>query len=71
VKKEPGTPTSFTRVKKEPDSFTRVKKEHGAPTPPSLKKACRRCRGLAYQAPNDPVEFTGQRAAERPSFNEV
>jgi hypothetical protein len=41
VKKEPGTPASFMRVKKEPVYFTRVKKEHDAPAPPSSKKAHR------------------------------
>jgi hypothetical protein len=58
VKKEPGTPSSFTRVKKEPISFTRVKKDHGTPVPPPSKKA----RPLAdeaagqldYQAPRRP-----------------
>jgi hypothetical protein len=75
VKKEPGTPASFTRVKKEPCSFTHVKKEHDAPAPPYSKKA--RClaedtaRQLDYQAPDDPEEFPGQRAAERTLFNEV
>jgi hypothetical protein len=75
VKKEPGTPASFTRVKKEPVSFTRVKKEHGAPALPSSKKA-RRLADVAadqldYQAPDDPEEFPGLRAAEVESFNEV
>jgi hypothetical protein len=74
VKKDPGTPTSFTRVK-EPVSFTRVKKEHGAPAPPSLKKARRladkAAHQLDYQAPDDPEEFPGQRAVEVESFNEV
>jgi hypothetical protein len=46
VKKEPGMPASFMRMKKEPISFMRVKKEHGAPAPPSLKKA----HGLADEA---------------------
>jgi hypothetical protein len=75
VKKEPGTPASFTRVKKEPDSFTRLKKEHDAPAPPSSKKARRladeAARQLDYQAPDDPEEFPGLRAAQRESFNEV
>jgi hypothetical protein len=72
VKKEP---CSFTRVKTEPCSFTRVKKEHDALAPPSSEKARRlveyASRQLAYQAPDDPEEFPGQRAAERASFNEV
>jgi hypothetical protein len=75
VKKETGTPASFTRVKKDLGSFTRIKKEHDAPAPPSLKKARRLtedvARQLAYQAPDDPEEFPGPRAAERTSFNEV
>jgi hypothetical protein len=75
VKKEPGTPCSFTRVNKEPGSFTRIKKEHGAPTPPSSKKARRLAdeatRQLDYQTPDEPKEFPGQRAAESASFNEV
>jgi hypothetical protein len=73
VKKEPGTPTSFTRVKKEPNSFTHVKKEHDAPAPPSSKKALyltdKAARRLDYQAPDNPEEFPGLRAAERESFN--
>jgi hypothetical protein len=73
VKKEPGTPPSFTRVKKEPVSFTRVKKEHGAPAPPSSKKARRLANEAAgqldYQALDDPEEFPGLRAAEVESFN--
>jgi hypothetical protein len=75
VKKEPGTLASFTRVKKEPVSFTRVKKEHGAPAPPSLKKARRLADEAAgqldYQAPDDPEKFPGLRVAEVESFNEV
>jgi hypothetical protein len=73
--KEPGTPASFTRVKKEPDSFTRVKKEHDAPTPPSSEKARRladnAARQLAHQAPEDTEEFPSQRAAECASLNKV
>jgi hypothetical protein len=64
VKKEPGTPASFKRVKK----------DHDAPASPSSKKARRRAAAashLAYQAPDDPEEFPGQRAAEDASFNEV
>jgi hypothetical protein len=63
VKKEPDTPASFTRVKKEPGSFTHVKKEHGATVPPSSKKA--RClvdeaaRQLDYRTPDNPEEFPG------------
>jgi hypothetical protein len=75
VKKEPSTPASFTRVKKEPVSFTCVKKEHDAPAPPSSKKARRladeAARQLDYQAPDDPKEFPGLRAAKLESFNEV
>jgi hypothetical protein len=75
VKKEPGTPASFRRIKKEPSFFTRVKKEHDMPAPPSSKKvrwlADDAARQLDYQAPNDPEEFPSQRAAERTSFNEV
>jgi hypothetical protein len=74
VKKEPGS-GSFTRVKKEPGSFARVKQEHDAPAPPSSKKVCRlatdAARQLAYQATDDPEEFSGQRAAKRASFNEI
>jgi hypothetical protein len=65
VKKEPGMPASFTRVKK----------EHDVPTPPSSKKAHRLADEAAgqldYQAPNDLKEFPGLRAAEVESFNEV
>jgi hypothetical protein len=76
VKKEPGTPASFTRVKKEPDvtpgSLAHVKKEPGAPAPPSLKKACRLVEDAAlqleYQAPE---EFPGLKAVELASFNEI
>jgi hypothetical protein len=70
VKKEPGTPASFTRVKKEPGSFTRVKEEHGG-TPPSSKKARRladdAAHQLAYQAPDDPKKFPGQATSPRMS----
>jgi hypothetical protein len=74
VKKEPGTPASFTRVKKEPVSFTRVNKEHDAPAPPSSKKARHLAdeatRQLDYQASDDLEKFPRLRAAELESFNE-
>jgi hypothetical protein len=75
MKKETDTPASFRRVKKEPGSFTHVKKEDDAPAPHSSKKAWRLAAAAAcqldYQAPNDPEEFPGQRAAKRTSFNKV
>jgi hypothetical protein len=54
VKKESGTPASFTCVKKEPISFTRIKKKHDTPAPPSAKKA----RRLADEAA-PPVRLLG------------
>jgi hypothetical protein len=79
VKKEAGSPASFTRIKKEPGvtpgSLAHVKKEPGAPAPLSSKKA--RCLAedatlqLEYQAPDDPEEFPGLKVAELASFNEV
>jgi hypothetical protein len=53
VKKEPGSPASFTRIKKEPDimpgSLARMKKEPGALAPPSLKKARHLAEDAALQ----------------------
>jgi hypothetical protein len=53
-------------------SSTRVKKEPGV-TPASFARHLEEdaARQLEYQAPNDPEEFPGQRAAERTSLNEV
>jgi hypothetical protein len=48
-KKDPGHGASYARVKKEPGTFTRVKKEHGAPAPPSSKKAHRLADEVARQ----------------------
>jgi hypothetical protein len=66
VKNEPGVTSA---------SFAHGKKEHDAPAPPSTKKACRlgedtACQ-LEYQAPDNPEEFLGLRAAECASFNKV
>jgi hypothetical protein len=75
VKKEAASLASLARVKKEPDvgSFARVKKEPDAPA--SSKKARRLGEDatlqLEYQAPDDPEEFLGLKAAELASFNEV
>jgi hypothetical protein len=76
LKKEAGTPASFTRVKEPggtPVSLARVK-EPGVPAPPS-KKARRLAEDavlqLEYQVPDDTEEFPGLRAAELASFNEV
>jgi hypothetical protein len=69
------TLASLARVKKEPDigSLAHVKKEPGVS--PSSKKARHLTEyamlQLEYQAPDDPEEFRGLKAAELASFNEV
>jgi hypothetical protein len=79
-KKEAGSfGASCVRVKKEPgvtpNPFARVKKEHGAPVPPSMKKALRlpkdAARQLDYQGSDYLEEFPSPRAVERASFNEI